>query len=76
MTFVPYTVLPLDTIATVDDLKLVKTECDKTHAGNKRNAALMHYEAAVSAHESKNNTECIRQLNAANHALAWYPFTS
>jgi hypothetical protein len=56
--------------ATEDKMKSVKAVWDKAAAGPKKDAALKHYQAAEKAHTAKNDAECIRELDAAQHALA------
>ena len=55
---------------TADKMKAVKAAWDKAPAGPKKDAALKHYQAAEKAHTAKNDNECIRELDAATHALA------
>jgi hypothetical protein len=53
-----------------DKMKAVKAGWDKAPAGPKKDAALKHYQAAEKALTAKNDSECIRELDAAAHALA------
>lgn len=53
-----------------DKMKTVKAAWDKASAGPKKDAALKHYQAAEKAQTAKNDAECIRELDAAVHALA------
>jgi len=53
-----------------DRMKTVKAAWDKAPAGPKKDAALKHYQAAEKAQTAKNDAECIRELDAAVHALA------
>jgi hypothetical protein len=55
---------------TADKMKSVKAAWDKAPAGPKKEAALKHYQAAQKAQNAKNDSECIRELDAATHALA------
>jgi hypothetical protein len=55
---------------TLDKMKSVKAAWDKAPAGPKKDAALKHYQAAEKAQTAKNDAECIRELDAATHALA------
>jgi len=58
------------TPSAVDKMKTVKAAWDKAPAGPKKDAALKHYQAAEKAQTAKNDAECIRELDAAVHALA------
>jgi hypothetical protein len=51
-------------------MKSVKAAWDKAPSGPKKDAALKHYEAAEKAHIAKNDATCIKELDAATHALA------
>lgn len=53
-----------------EKMKTVKAVWDKAAAGPKKDAALKHYQAAEKAQIAKNDAECIRELDAAAHALA------
>lgn len=55
---------------TADQMKTVKSAWDAAPAGPKKDAALTHYQAAEKAQTAKNDAECIRELDAAKHALA------
>jgi hypothetical protein len=50
-------------------MKSVKEAWDQTPAGPKKDAALKHFQAAETAQTAKNERECIRALDAAQHAL-------
>ena len=52
-----------------DKMKSVKAAWDKAPAGSKKDAALKHYQAAEKAHAAKNDAECMKELDAATHAL-------
>lgn len=56
--------------STADQMKSVKAAWDKAPAGPKKEAALKHYQAAEKAEAARNDSECIRELEAARHALA------
>jgi hypothetical protein len=56
--------------STADKMKSVKAAWDKAPDGPKKEAALKHYQAAEKAQTSKNESECNRELDAAQHALA------
>ena len=47
----------------------VKSAWDAAPAGPKKDAALTHYQAAQKAQTAKNDAECLRELDAAKHAL-------
>ena len=53
-----------------EKMKTVKAAWDKAPSGPKKDAALKHYQAAEKAQTGKNDAECIRELDAAVHALA------
>jgi hypothetical protein len=53
-----------------EKMKTVKAAWDKAPAGPKKDASLKHYQAAEKAISAKNNAECIKELNAATHALS------
>jgi hypothetical protein len=55
---------------TTDKMKTVKAAWDKAPAGAKKDAALMHYQAAEKAQTAKNDAECLKCLDAASLALA------
>lgn len=55
---------------TADKMKTVKAAWDKAPAGPKKEAALKHYQAAEKAQTAKNDSECNRELDAAQQALA------
>jgi hypothetical protein len=50
-------------------MKSVKAVWDKAPAGPKKDAALKHYQAAEAARTAKNDANCIKELDAASHAL-------
>ncbi len=50
-------------------IKSVKAIWDKAPAGPKKDAALKHYQAAEAARTAKNDANCIKELDAASHAL-------
>jgi hypothetical protein len=50
-------------------MKSVKAVWDKAPAGPKKDAALKHYQAAEVARTAKNDANCIKELDAASHAL-------
>jgi len=53
-----------------EKMKTVKAAWDKAPAGPKKDASLKHYQAAEKANTAKNSAECIKELNAATHALS------
>ena len=55
--------------AAEDKMKTVKAAWDKAPSGPKKDAALKHYQAAEKAHAAKHDAECIKELDAAAHAL-------
>ena len=55
---------------TADKMKSVKAAWDKAPAGPKKEKALTHYQAAEKAQTAKNDAECLKELDAATHALA------
>lgn len=55
---------------TADKMKSVKAAWDKAPAGPKKDAALVHYQAAEKAQTAKNDAGTITALDAATHALA------
>lgn len=52
-----------------DKMKSVKAAWDKAPAGPKKDESLKHYQAAEKAHQSMNETEANRELDAASQAL-------
>lgn len=50
-------------------LKTVKAAWDNAPSGPKKDAALKHYQAAQKAHMAKNDAICMKELDAAAHAL-------
>lgn len=50
-------------------MKAVKAACDKAPAGEKKDAAYLHYSAAEKAHNSKDDKACLVELTAAEKAL-------
>lgn len=56
-------------ISTADTMKTVKDALDKAVAGPKKDSALTHYQAAEQAQAAKNEAECLKELDAATHAL-------
>ncbi|SEM44401.1 hypothetical protein SAMN04488103_101172 [Gemmobacter aquatilis] len=56
--------------STADKMKSVKAAWDKAPAGPKKDAALIHYQAAEKAQTAKNDADCLKSLEAATHALA------
>lgn len=54
---------------TAEQMKTVKSAWDAAPAGPKKDASLKHYQAAEKAQTAKNDAECIRELDAAKHAL-------
>ncbi len=55
---------------TADKMKSVKAAWDKAPAGPKKEKALTHYQAAEKAQTAKNDADCLKELDAATHALA------
>lgn len=55
---------------TTDKMKSVKAAWDKATSGPKKDKALTHYQAAEKAQMAKNDAECLKELDAATHALA------
>jgi hypothetical protein len=51
-------------------MKSVKAAWDQSPAGPKKDAALKHYQAAEKAQAADDDTACVRELDAARHALA------
>jgi hypothetical protein len=70
MTPTPSTTPQTKTSAAADKMKTVKAAWDKAPSGPKKDAALKHYQAAEKAHTAKNDADCIKELDAATHALA------
>jgi hypothetical protein len=66
----PSTTPPTHPSAAEAKMKSVKAAWDKAPSGPKKDAALKHYEAAEKAHIAKNDATCIKELDAATHALA------
>ena len=56
--------------STTDKMKSVKAAWDKAPAGPKKDAALVHYQAAEKAHTANKDGECLKSLDSATHALA------
>jgi hypothetical protein len=54
---------------TAEKMKTVKAAWDAAPAGPKKDTALKHYQAAQKAQTAKNDAECVRELDAAKHAL-------
>ena len=50
---------------TADRMKSVKAACDKAAAGQKRDAALTHYQQAEQAHTAQNEAQTHKSLEAA-----------
>ena len=69
MTPTPPTTPQAKTSAAEDKMKTVKAAMDKAPSGPKKDAALKHYQAAEKAHTAKNDADCIKELDAATHAL-------
>jgi len=55
---------------TIDEMKSVKAAWDEADAGTKKEAALKHYEAAKKAQTANDDALCVKELDAAKHALA------
>ena len=53
-----------------EKMKTVKAAWYKAPAGPKKDASLKHYQAAEKAIAAKNNSDCIKELSAATHALS------
>lgn len=51
-------------------MQTVKAACDKAAPGPKKEAAMKHYQAAEKAHTAKNESDAIRELDKATHALS------
>jgi hypothetical protein len=54
---------------TAEKMKTVKAAWDIAPIGPKKDAALLHYQAAEKAQAAKHDAECIRELDAATRAL-------
>lgn len=57
-------------VSTTDKMKTVKAAWDKAPSGPKKDASLLHYQAAEKAHTAKKDAECLKSLTAATEALA------
>jgi hypothetical protein len=57
-------------ISTRDRMNSVRTAWEKAPAGPKKQAALMHYQAAEAALIDHNEADCLKSLAAATQALA------
>ncbi len=55
--------------AASEKMKTVKAAWDKAPSGPKKDASLKHYQAAEKAHTANNNSDCIKELDAATSAL-------
>jgi hypothetical protein len=64
------TIMTTSFTTTADKMKSVKAAWDKAPAGPKKEKALTHYQAAEKAQTAKNDAECLKELDAATHALA------
>jgi hypothetical protein len=64
------TIMTTNFTTTTDKMKSVKAAWDKAPAGPKKEKALTHYQAAEKAQTAKNDAECLKELDAATHALA------
>jgi hypothetical protein len=64
------TIMSTKFTSTGDKMKTVKAAWDKAPAGPKKDTALTHYQAAEKARTAKNDAECLKELDAATHALA------
>jgi hypothetical protein len=64
------TIMTTNFTTTTDKMKSVKAAWDKAPAGPKKDKALTHYQAAEKAQTAKNDAECLKELDAATHALA------
>ena len=53
-----------------EQMKTVKAAWDKAPSGAKKDASLKHYQAAEKALAANNNADCIKECNAATHALS------
>jgi hypothetical protein len=56
--------------STADKMKSVKAAWDQSPAGPKKDTALKHYQAAEKAQAANDDSGCVRELDAARHALA------
>jgi hypothetical protein len=56
--------------STADKMQSVKTAWSQSPAGPKKDAALKHFQAAEKAQAANDDAGCIRELDAARHALA------
>lgn len=56
-------------VTTAEKMKSVKEAWDEAPAGPKKDAALVHYQAAEKAHTEKNDAAVIKSLDAAAYAL-------
>ncbi len=56
--------------STAEKMTSVKAAWDQSPAGPKKDAALKHYQAAEKAQAANDDTACVRELDAAAHALA------
>lgn len=65
-----YTMSMSNFVSTAEKMKSVKAAWDKAPAGPKKDTALRHYQAAEKAQAAKQGAECLRELDAATHALA------
>jgi hypothetical protein len=54
---------------TSDMMTTVKSAWDAAPAGPKKDASLKHYQAAQTAQTAKDDATCLRELDAAKHAL-------
>lgn len=55
--------------STADKMTSVKAAWDKAPAGPKKDTALTHFTAAQKAHDAKDDAKCLKELDAATHAL-------
>lgn len=55
--------------STTEKMQAVKSAWDKAVAGPKKEASLKHYQAAEKAQAAANDAECVKELDAATHAL-------
>lgn len=58
-----------DTDKTAEKMNSVKSCCCAADAGPKKDAAMTHFHAADKAHESHNDAETNKHLDAATQAL-------
>lgn len=61
---------PQNPINATAKMQTVKAACDKAAPGPKKETALKHYQAAEKAHTAKNDTDALRELDKATHALS------